>query len=114
VFKPRDPRQLALDLLPRSICSVQVAAVLANPNGSIHAWGWNHMGFDGLGEHAESMVIRRANPKLARHQTLYVAAQRHRNLKVVTARPCEECQKLIHKVYRVYYRGSDGVWYLFK
>ena len=35
---PSDPRRLAVDLLPRSRCAVQVAAVIADSFG-IFSWG---------------------------------------------------------------------------
>ena len=56
MLKPRDPRELAIDLLPRSTCAVQVAAVLADANG-IFGWGWNSAG-SGFGEHAEAAAFR--------------------------------------------------------
>src|SRR3990167_689683 len=35
MYKPSDPRELAIDLLPRSICAVQVAAVVCSAGGDI-------------------------------------------------------------------------------
>jgi deoxycytidylate deaminase len=106
--KPRDPRQLAIDLLNRSICSVQVAAVLAD-NWGIHSWGYNNVG-SGFGEHAEAMCMRRANKRRVERSTLYVAATRRRNRKPVTARPCLECQSIVRRCFNVVWRDRDGVW----
>lgn len=110
MIKPRDPRELALDLLPRSICSVQVAAVVADKNG-IFAWGWNSAG-SGFGEHAEAAAIRRANRKRLRGATIYVASQRMRNNKTVCSAPCVDCHEIIvNSGLKVIYRDSDGEWY---
>ena len=109
MLKPRDPRELVVALLSRSICSVQVACCLADGWG-IHSWGHNHVGRNGLGEHAEVMTLRRANRKRLSRSTLYVAARRRRNGKVVTARPCEECQRALTRVGRVVWRDYDGTW----
>ena len=65
MIKPADPRQLAVDLLPRSTCLVQVAAVIADKRG-IFSWGWNSSGVTGYGEHAEAAAIRRANKRRLR------------------------------------------------
>ena len=109
--KPRDPRELAIDLLARSTCTVQVAAVLADSSG-IFSWGHNHVGFDGMGQHAEAEAIRRANRKRLRGATIYVAAVRKRNQKIVSACPCEDCYLRIAAagVKKIYYRGASGEW----
>lgn len=109
MLKPRDPRELTEDLLNRSICSVQVAAVLAD-HGGIFSWGWNSAGL-GLGLHAEVHAIQRANRERLRGATIYVASQRRRNKKVVLSKPCEDCQRLIDKWdLRVFYRLANGEW----
>lgn len=106
--KPADPRELAVDLLPRSICLVQVAAVLADDYG-IFSWGWNSVG-EGLGEHAEHHCYKRANKQRIRGATLYVAA-RWKDGKVCKAKPCVRCGKIV-KAYNliVVYRDGDGSW----
>lgn len=117
MYKPRDPKELVMDLLARSTCAVQVAAVVSDGWG-IYSWGVNHVGFDGLGQHAEAECLRRANKKRFKEgrSVLYVAAQRKRNGKTITAKPCESCQGLIqgyrnsHKALRVVYRDADGNW----
>lgn len=93
MIKPDDPRELAIDLLPRSICAVQVAAVLADGHG-IFAWGWNSVG-NGLGEHAEAAAIRRANKKRLKGATIYIASQRKRNKKAICSKPCPSCWGVI-------------------
>ena len=110
MIKPKDPRELAIAMMSRSTCSVQVGAVLADGWG-IFSWGHNHAGPDGLGEHAEHNCLKRAHYKRSRGATLYVAAQRKRNGKVITARPCVACTAMIDKrgiVTR--FRDADGMW----
>lgn len=112
MVKPSDPRQLTLDLLPRSICSVQVAAVIADKRG-IFSWGWNSVG-SGFGEHAEVAAIRRANKRRLRGATIYVATQRMRSFgpKMVNSMPCFGCEALIMKRgLNVVYRDARGIWY---
>lgn len=108
--KPNDPRELATDLLPRSICTVQVAAVIADDHG-IFGWGWNSVG-SGLGEHAEAAAIRRSSRGRLEYASIYIASQRQRNQKLLFSRPCDDCAKRIRKVgFRyVYYRDARGIW----
>jgi deoxycytidylate deaminase len=111
MIKPNDPRQLAIDLLPRSTCSVQVAAVISDRHG-IFAWGWNSVG-NGFGEHAEAAAIRRANKKRLKGADIYVASMRNRNKKTICSCPCPECYSLIDNlgIDMVYFRDADGKWY---
>jgi len=106
--KPNDPRELAVALIGRSICTVQVAAVLADSNG-IFSWGWNSAG-SGFGEHAEAMCMRRANKKRVPGATLYVAAVRRKSGNTILAKPCVECQPLAARCARVVYRDAGGRW----
>lgn len=106
--KHNDPRQLAIALLNRSICAVQVSAVLADSYGAF-AWSWNHSG-EGFGEHAEAFCLRRANRSRLANSTMYVASRRARNGKAINSRPCVECQKLIRCVGLVVYRDKDNEW----
>jgi pyrimidine deaminase RibD-like protein len=109
MIKPRDPRELVIDLLPRSICSVQVAAVLADSFG-IFSWGWNSVG-SGTGEHAEAAAVRRANKRRLEGATLYVASRRKRNSKTINSKPCDECSLIIRSWnLKVVYRDADGTW----
>ena len=111
MLKPNDPRELAVLILKRSICAVQVGACLADKWG-IYVWGHNHIGFDGLGQHAEAECLRKANWRRLEGSTLYVAAVRRRNAKPINARPCSACQRLVARVGQVVWRGSDGSWHL--
>ena len=92
MVKPSDPRQLAIDLLPRSVCAIQVASAIADRKGRIVSWAWNSSGRDGFGEHAEAAAIRRANKNRLEGTTIYVAAKRGG---VITARPCSNCQRAL-------------------
>lgn len=110
MMKPSDPRQLAIDLLARSICSVQVAAVLADPHG-IFGWGWNSVG-SGLGEHAEAAAIRRSSKKRLNGATIYVASQRKRNAKTIMSAPCPDCHELIcNWDLKIMFRDADNKWW---
>lgn len=102
------PTEIALALLSRSICSVQVAAVLVDDWG-VFSWGWNSMGPDGLGQHAEEHAISRANRKRLEGATIYIASQRKRNKRPVCSRPCETCQPIL-KGIGVVFRDGDGNW----
>lgn len=108
--KPSDPRELAIDLLPRSICTVQVAAVVADDHG-IFGWGWNNVG-SGLGEHAESAAIRRSSRKRLEYASIYIASRRLRNQKLIYSRPCGDCEKAIKKVgiRYIYFMDNFGEW----
>jgi deoxycytidylate deaminase len=110
VIKPDDPRDLAIALLSRSTCSVQVAAVLADRHG-IFAWGWNSVG-SGYGEHAECAAIRRANRDRLVGATIYVASQRNRNKKPVLSKPCDACDSRIVKaeIGETFYRDQFERW----
>lgn len=108
--KPSDPRELAIDLLPRSICTVQVAAVITDAGGNILSWGWNHSGPKGLGQHAEHHAIIRSNRNRLWYGFIYVAGQYKRG-PLVTAKPCEHCQTMIDNYHMdVLYRDKGGKW----
>lgn len=110
MIKPRDPRELAVDLLPRSTCAVQVAAVACDVVGNIISWGWNNVG-SGFGQHAEEHCIIRANQKRLHYGTIYVATQRKRNVKTIISKPCFVCQYIIDKRHmKVVYRDGNGKW----
>lgn len=104
-------RTLARDLCRCSACHVQVAAVLTDRHG-IFAWGWNHCGRDGMGEHAEEHVFRRANPIRLRGATLVVFGVRKKNGHQVTSRPCEGCMTIVRGagIRRVEYHARDSTW----
>jgi len=109
--KNKDPRELVVQLLKRSGCAVQVASIIEDKWG-IFSWGWNHSGRDGLGQHAEAHAFDRANYDRLEGATIYVAARRNRNGRVVTARPCLNCDGLItlYNLGKVIYRDGEGRW----
>lgn len=84
-----NPQQLALDLLKRSTCRVQVAAVVSDKHG-IFSWGWNHRAADGSGVHAERHAILRANKARLYGARLTIAGKRKKSGGAVCARPCEQ------------------------
>lgn len=106
-----DPRELADALRSRSRCRVQVACVLVDVVGRIHSWGWNGMGPDGNGIHAEAHAISRANPKRLAGSIAYVSARWHKRGRVAPSRPCGNCEWLlkINNITGVWYREA-GVW----
>ena len=109
----RDPREIAETILERSVCTVQVGACLVDPKGRVVSWGWNHSGFDGFGMHAEDHCISRASRRRVEGSTIYVASKRLRNAKVVSSRPCPDCEELIRSmgIKLVWWRNGDGRWY---
>ena len=106
-----NPQQLAVDLLDRSVCSVAVAAVVFDSHG-IYSWGWNSSGANGYGEHAECAAIRRANRNRLSKSMIAVAGRRKRNMKVVVAFPCADCQARLIKVgiSTVWIQEKSGLW----
>lgn len=98
-----------IHMMERSTCAVQVGAVLT-VKGKITATGWNSMGPTGMGQHAEAHCISRSYRKNLYRSTLWIAAQRKRNAKTVTAKPCEVCQGLLKDVGAVMYRDAKGDW----
>lgn len=113
--KGADEREVVKGLLSRSVCRVQVAAVLHDRHG-IFSWGWNHCVVDGAkgsGMHAEAHAIRRANPKRLRGATLTVAGRRRKSGNWVYARPCtESCLEFAKRVgiQRIQYTTKSGGW----
>lgn len=108
--KPLDGQVLATEILSRSGCSVQVGAAIADKWG-IFSWGWNGVG-SGYGQCAERHAVHRANKKRLYGATVYVAGVRKRNGKLVPAKPCEKCQKVIDKwKLQVVWRDNNGEWW---
>lgn len=107
LLKKADPREVALALLNRSTCAVQVACVLVDRWG-IHAWGWNSVGSTGFGEHAEAAAVRRASRKRLEGSTAIVVARRRKSRGTITARPCEACRGVLVGVKKVIYRDQEG------
>lgn len=110
MIKPASAKDLAEDILVRSKCAVRVGAAIEDATGII-SWGWNFDGFDGHGLCAERHAIQRANRKRLSGATIYVAGMRHRNGKLVPAKPCETCEKVIKKWnLQVVWRDNEGNW----
>ena len=104
----RDPKQVVLELLDRSVCSVQVSSCIVDCHNRIIAHGWNHVG-DGYGQHAEMHALSRANPNRLVGASIYVAAQRFRNKKIILSRPCEECMPHLRGL-TIWWRNKEGQW----
>lgn len=105
------PRELALDLLERSRCRVKMAAVLTDTDGFIFAWGWNHAGARGLGEHAEAHALSRANKKRVKGAKVTVAGKRKDAY--VKSLPClEKCFPMLVRagVHEIEYHDKEGKW----
>lgn len=109
MLKPSDPRDLAVDLIPRSICLVGVGAAVTDAGGSIISWGWNQV-HTGRGLCAERHAISRANRSRLWAGFVYVAGK-YRNGNLVNAKPCEKCMEMIRKYeMSVYWRDKQGQW----
>src|ERR1051325_685737 len=109
------PRKLALDLLSRSICKVQVAAVLSDRDGTIFSFGWNSPPRNHVevkGNHAERMAFSRANRSRLWGATLTVAGRRRKSRNYVLSRPCNKCWPLVLKydIRRIEYTTPNGEW----
>ena len=111
MIKPSDPRNLAIDLLPRSTCSVQVASVITDAGDNIISWGWNSSGPTGYGLCAERYAIVRANRNRLWCGTIYIAGKWRNKETIVKAKPCLKCQQVINKYeLDVIYRDRNGEW----
>ncbi len=111
MIKPDDPKDLVINLLPRSICSVQVASVITDRDGRILSWGWNNMGPTGYGICAERHAISRGNRNRYKYGTIYVAGRYARNNHPVNAVPCDLCQAQIESYeMTVLFRNKMGEW----
>ena len=108
-IKGRTPQELCELLLKRSECSVQVAAVLSDKKG-IFAWGWNHSGPDGFGEHAEVNALKRSNYKRVSGAVLWVASRRKKSKSTINSKPCAACWPFVRQCRYVVYRNKAGEW----
>lgn len=109
MHKPSNAKLLAIDILSRSACLVQVGAAIEQ-KGRLVGWGWNSQ-WAGFGIHAECHAIRRTNKRRLRGATIYVASQWRHNGKLTPAKPCPSCERLIRKWdMRVYWRDREGNW----
>ncbi len=91
--KDRDARDLAVDLIDRSTCNVQVASVIVDAYGKIMSWGWNNSGPNGYGICAERHAISRSNHHRLAGAVCLVAGRWKATGKVVNAKPCAKCQR---------------------
>ena len=111
MVKPDSPEELSLNLLTRSICQIQVSAVITDSYGHIIAWGWNSMGPTGYGLCAERHALTRCNRKRLTGGTIYVAGQYKDKDKMVPAKPCSVCQAVIRGYkLKVVWRSKEGEW----
>ena len=117
----RDPKELAEDLLPRSPCEIQVAAVLSDSYG-IFSWGWNHSR-GRIGVHAEYHAILRSNRERLEGAKLTILGRYQRNDNPVLSFPCVGAKKhsrsgsrpcfelvLKHKIGAIEFRTKSGKW----
>ena len=103
-------KELAMHLCKRSVCKVQMAAVLSDKEGRVLSWGWNNAG-NGKGTHAEEMALKRANPKRIKGSVITVAGFRKDSH--VLSMPClEKCWARIvaAEVTSVEYHTKEGEW----
>lgn len=107
----QNPRELAVALMSRSRCSVQVGCVIADSRG-VFAWGWNSSGPDGFGLCAERHAISRANKRRLNNATYYIAAKRRRHNGPVIAKPCPRCSEAIAAFgcKSIQWRDRTGEW----
>lgn len=112
MLKNKLPQELCIDLLPRSICNVAVAAVIVDSNGRVSSWAWNHCGEDGLGECAERAAVKRCNPRRLAGSDIYIAGWWHHSKNWVAAIPCSRCMAVLKKrgIRRIYHTRKDGSW----
>ena len=105
-----NPTDLAFDLLPRSICRVQMSAVLYDKHG-IFSWGWNSVG-SGYGNHAECHCISRANRDRVKGSVITVAGRRLKSKNLVFSLPCALCMERIIRVgiKRIEFHDKVGIW----
>lgn len=106
-LKGEDPKYIAVNILERSICAVQVGACIEDKTG-ILAVGWNSVG-KGFGWHAEAHAVYRANRNRVKGSTIYIAAKRKRNGVNVIARPCDACMPYLVGM-NIWWRDKTGIW----
>ncbi len=106
----KEARNLAEDISGRSICKVQVGAVL-NDGYGIFKWAWNHPGPNCKGAHAEAEALKKVNRRRLRGAKITIAA--FRKGKMILARPCEDlCLPLLKKygLKIMEYTTKENVW----
>lgn len=85
-------RELCELIAKRSICQIQVGALIYDSHGLV-SWGWNHSGHHGFGCHAEHAAITRANRKRLRNSSITVVSIRRG--KFICSFPCPTCFRRI-------------------
>ena len=109
----QNPREIAIKLLKRSICKIQMAAVLTDKNGCNFGWGWNYPTPDGFSMHAEFHAIFKANPKRLKGSRIIIVGRRQRSGNFVYSRPCKnKCLLLIKSVgiSEIEFIAPSGEW----
>lgn len=105
----QSPKDAALYYMKRSICTVQVGAVLWDKRGFVSA-GWNHSGPSGMGEHAEENCLKRASHKRANGAVMWIAGRYKKSKNPVNSSPCAFCWLLLKPCAYVCYRAKDSTW----
>lgn len=110
--KNKTAEELAIDLAGRSRCSVRVGSVIIDKHGRLVSWGWNGIGSDGMGLCAEAHALSRGNRKRLAGSDIYVAGFRTRTGRPVTAKPCQDCQRMLDwaGIRRAFYYTKEHTW----
>lgn len=105
--------ELARIISRRSICNVQVGAVIYDSYG-VFAWGWNSSGPDGYGLCAERMAIRRASRTRLPGSTILVLSIRR--AKQICSLPCPVCGAVIKSagIAKVVCANTNGEWLTYR
>lgn len=110
------PKVLVFDLIPRSTCRVQMAAVIRDKYDAIFSWGWNHAVNKSDGPHgvcAEEHAVMRANRSRLRSATITIGGiYRKGGNFLPSSRPCDSCARLLKKfgISRIEYITKSGEW----
>lgn len=111
--KNKPYKELCQLIAKRSICQVQVGALIYDSKGCIISWGWNHVG-NGFGLCAERHAISRANKSRLVGSTILVHA--YRRGRSVNSFPCVRCYQKIKKskIKFVECNDSNKNWGVYK
>lgn len=85
--------ELVTIIAKRSICAVQVGALIYDNKLRVISWGWNHSGISGMGMHAEDHAIRRSNKTRLNNSTIIVLSIRRSH--IINSFPCPNCYSKI-------------------
>ena len=107
----QSPKEIAENLLKRSACKVQMAAVISDWHGIV-SWGWNNPGSDGYGQHAEMMALLRANKTRLPNATITVVGRYKKSRRLVHSYPCPDCIWALRasKITKVEFLDKDRIW----